>query len=661
MEANTKENAELKKKIEDLINKGFAAEAQLMLNQYESLFEDRWLLSTKSVIHLIKGEFDIAEQLLTNGLLKYPFNADLLFNSGYLYESKKDFQSAYDFYLDAEFILNESEKDSARNAILNIKSLFAYLVDKKKIVFFVKEGLDSFLNDIIESLSKQFKVKKILVSAYDQIDQGMEWADICWFEWCDELIVYGSKLQLAKEKVLICRLHSYEAFSSYIENVYWNNVDKVIFVAEHIKKVVTEQTGLSEEQTVIIPNGINLDKFVFRERTHGHKIAYVGYINYKKGPMLLLQTFKQISDLNHEMELHIAGEFQDKRDYLYFQQMLTELGLKEKVFFHGWQDDVDQWLDDKDYIVSTSLLESQHLAIMEGMAKGIKPLVHNFVGAKKIYTDRYVWSTIGEAVASINSTYSSSEYRKFIEQYYSVEKQINEIKTLLEEKPRPSQEKSCFTFNYGDKLIQFNLIDLNDHIQKNILYNHNFYELPMLQDIQARLKPGSVVIDIGANLGNHSVFFGTVCGSHVYSFEPQEETFNLLKSNIELNKLEESVIAYNIALGANQGKGHIMIEDELNKGLARVIHQENGSVQIESLDSILYEKLDRVDLIKLDVEGMEMDVLQGAHEILEKFKPLLYIEAATEEEFNTLSSYLSAYNYEPRAVFNATPTYLFSI
>lgn len=61
----------------------------------------------------------------------------------------------------------------------------------------------------------------------------MQWADICWFEWCDELIAYGSKLELAREKKVICRLHSYEAFTDYINNVTWNSIDKLI-VVEHI-------------------------------------------------------------------------------------------------------------------------------------------------------------------------------------------------------------------------------------------------------------------------------------------------------------------------------------------------------------------------------------------------------------------------------------------
>ena len=68
------------------------------------------------------------------------------------------------------------------------------------MIFFVKQGLDSFLPDIIEGLSDEYETRKIIINELNQIDEGMKWADICWFEWCDELVIYGSQLELAKEK-----------------------------------------------------------------------------------------------------------------------------------------------------------------------------------------------------------------------------------------------------------------------------------------------------------------------------------------------------------------------------------------------------------------------------------------------------------------------------
>ncbi|MBZ9686405.1 glycosyltransferase [Clostridium estertheticum] len=304
--------------------------------------------------------------------------------------------------------------------------------DKKTIVFFVKQGLDSFLEDIINGLSGEYLTKKIIVTDFKQIDEEMELADICWFEWCDELISYGSKINLAKQKKIICRIHSYEAFTDYPANVDWGNVDKIIFVAEHIKNFVIENFSIDEEKTIVIPNGIDDEKWTFAERRPGFNIAYVGYINYKKGPMLLLHAFKSIYDKDNQYKLFIAGKFQDHRDVLYFNQMIKEFGLEDNVVYEGWQDNLDKWLEDKNYILCTSILESQNMSVMQAMVKGIKPIIHNFVGAKNIYTHSLVWNTINEAVDMItDNEYNSKEYYSFVLNGFELHQQLEKLKVVF--------------------------------------------------------------------------------------------------------------------------------------------------------------------------------------------------------------------------------------
>lgn len=304
---------------------------------------------------------------------------------------------------------------------------------RRKIAFFVKPGLDSFLGDILQGLSSTFETRKIIVTQYKQIDEGMEWADLAWFEWCDELVIYGSKLELSKRKKVICRLHSYEAFTDYPLAVNWKKVDKLIFVSEQIREYVSEKLHLEQGKTIVIPNGINTGSFTFREREPGFHIAYVGYINYKKGPMLLLHTMKALYDKDQRYQLHIAGQFQDDRDALYYRHMIKEFGIEKNVFFEGWQDNLDAWLEDKNYILCTSILESQNMSVMQAMAKGIKPVIHNFVGAKSIYDGKYLWNTIEDAVHMVEEdAYRSTDYLDFIKDKYTIEKEIEELEKLLQ-------------------------------------------------------------------------------------------------------------------------------------------------------------------------------------------------------------------------------------
>lgn len=423
---------QVKNNIKELIKQGKYDNAQSLLEEYTAIAKkDQEIFSIKTVIYLHKEMLPEAQKVIQQGLEIYPNNFDLLYNLGFIFEKKQDFSQAYEYYVKAKSFC--TDLDLIKQIDANLQKLNRRIIKKTKLVFFIKHNINSFVDEVVLTLSNDYETQFIKVTDLKQIDEGMKWADVCWFEWCDELIIYGSKLDIAKEKVIICRLHSYEAFTNYTKQVSWENVNKVIFVAEHIRKFVLEDNdSIKYEQTIVIPNGVDLEKYTFKDRKPGFNVAYVGYINYKKGPMLLLHTFKAIHERDSRYKLYLAGTFQDYRDILYFKQMIQKMGLTNHVIHEGWQNDINSWLDDKDYILCTSVLESQGMAIMQAMSKGIKPLIHNFVGAEQIYTERHVWTTISECVSSIKSkSYNSKEYRKYIEDNYSFEEQIQKINKML--------------------------------------------------------------------------------------------------------------------------------------------------------------------------------------------------------------------------------------
>ncbi|QJD83831.1 glycosyltransferase [Cohnella herbarum] len=363
---------------------------------------------------------------------------------------------------------------------------------RPKLVFFVRSGLDAFIDPIIAHLSIPFTTMKIIVRENSQIDQGMNWADICWFEWCDNLIVYGSKLPIANRRKIICRLHSYEAFSSYPYQVNWGTVDKVIFVGKPIQDYVLQHVkGLSERKTVVIPNGVDLNKYRLIEREKGFNIAFVGYISAKKGPMLLLHAFKAIHDRDARYKLYIAGKYQDERYRLYFNQMIEQLNLTDAVQFEGWQTDVNRYLENKHYIISTSPLESQHMSMMEAMAAGLKPLVHHFYGAKQVYDASFVWNTIDELIGMVmDEEYSSGVYRAFIERNYSLPDQNFKIEQLLRKflpiaqaenrhtniQKAPKVTVGIVNYNYGrflDECLQSVLTQAYPNIEILVVDDHS--------------------------------------------------------------------------------------------------------------------------------------------------------------------------------------------
>ena len=301
----------------------------------------------------------------------------------------------------------------------------------KRIAFFCGPN-DSFLKDLVGHLSGTHEVRRFKGQTIKDMQELMEWSDLSWFEWCDQLVIRASGLP--KVCHVICRLHSYEIFSDMPGQVNWKNVDDLIFVAPHIRDIAKSKIPDLEHhvRTRIIPNGVDMDKCRFSERGKGFDIAYVGYLNYKKNPALLLQCMRYLVDIDDRYILHIAGEHQEMRSKLYFDHMIKAMELEPHVKFHGWVNDIVTWLADKQYILSTSLLESFGYGIAEAMACGLKPLIHNFIGAKELYPAKYCFNSVKEFGHMIlGCDYRPLEYRKYIEENYSREKQFQEIDRVM--------------------------------------------------------------------------------------------------------------------------------------------------------------------------------------------------------------------------------------
>ncbi|MBU2621296.1 MAG: glycosyltransferase [Proteobacteria bacterium] len=452
------------------LSKDRLSELSWLMKLQQAGSKDESILNKLAMLLLEDGRTDEAAHILEVLLLEKPGNLQALLNIGIAYKRLNQCEKAVEkfmkvieldplspkpwfhlseiskvlgnpdesnIFMQRAQTLNESQSmqclslDAKANDVGNIDPV------RKKIVFFARQSLDKFLDDVIKELSDEYETRKIIIPSEEQIpqliDEGMQWADICWFEWCDELVIYGSNREKRSGQEIVCRLHSYEAFTDYPLRVNWPQVDMVIFIADHIREVVLEMVdALKKEQTTVIPNGIDAQKFTYKKRNLGYNIASVGYINYKKGPMLLLHAFKALYDTDRRYKLYLAGTFEDNRYVLYYRQMITELGLEKNIFFNGWQDNIDRWLEDKHYILCTSVLESQHLSVMQAMSKGIKPIIHNFVGAKTIYPKEYIWNTISDCVRLVlDEHYDSEAYRNFIAQHYSLASEISAIKQTL--------------------------------------------------------------------------------------------------------------------------------------------------------------------------------------------------------------------------------------
>ena len=277
----------------------------------------------------------------------------------------------------------------------------------------------SFTGDLAAYFQQSFTVAR-----RDSCDMRWKgWADVAWFEWCDNNLIEWTQYEW--DVPIICRLHSYEAFSDMPSNVNWSRVDHLIFVAEHIRALFFKKWPdlYGKLQTSVMPNGVNPESLTFRERGHGNKVGYLGYLNGKKGVSYLTEA----AIMYPEMEFHIAGQFQDPHLEYDFKNTIAEL---HNVWFYGWipKEQKDNWLEDMDYILSPSVVESFGYSIAEAMLKGIKPLVRKRPGA--IWKE--TWRTVAELGPMFTNGYDSTAYRDHILKNHGIQAQCEQAHALVE-------------------------------------------------------------------------------------------------------------------------------------------------------------------------------------------------------------------------------------
>lgn len=195
-----------------------------------------------------------------------------------------------------------------------------------------------------------------------------------------------------------------------------------------------------------------------------------------------------------------------------------------------------------------------------------------------------------------------------------------------------------------------------DYIQGKINSERVPYELEMLKDMASRVAPGDLVLDIGANIGNHALYMAMAAACEVIAFEPNGQLCDALRESADLNSAGERLRVVHAALGATYGKGRLIGNQPENLGAQSVVVGD-GEIEIAPLDSMHFDR--PVKLIKIDVEGMELEVLRGATTLLERDRPLIYVECLDEKQFREVSDLLTRRGYSYWDTFNASPTHLF--
>lgn len=230
-----------------------------------------------------------------------------------------------------------------------------------------------------------------------------------------------------------------------------------------------------------------------------------------------------------------------------------------------------------------------------------------------------------------------------------------------------SRVKSVWNTILKKYLLRLKIVQFNYGKCLNIAWNEKF--IPCEDEmflLKYFLKSNAIVFDIGANVGEFSHFLSTIVkDGKIYSFEPQKMVFNILRGS--LVKIR-NVHLYNLALSNHAGnstiyipiiKGHLSsCEASLDlhfndySGYERIKKSEeyiSKKIKLATLDDFCdTNEINRIDFIKCDTEGHELEVLQGSEKCISKFRPILLIEIfpyVHEGHFEEVCNHLKEYRY----------------
>jgi glycosyltransferase involved in cell wall biosynthesis len=237
-------------------------------------------------------------------------------------------------------------------------------------------------------------------------------ADVVYCMWADNTAAWVTGRAIPGKVVV--HLRAYEAYNGMFTKVDWSNVDRLAYSAQHVLDYV--KPGLPEkiyDEAVHVPTGVDVDKFPLKaDLSPGNRVAMVGSIAPPKGVPLFVQAAYEFP----EYEWHAMGPLVERRTHsylIYHLQKLPNLHYHPPGQGGEWFEGhgVNDFLESCHYIASFSYQESTHVALLEGMSKGLVPLVVDRPGA--VFDDA-TFTTMSELEDLLEIRCPAAFYRDWI-------------------------------------------------------------------------------------------------------------------------------------------------------------------------------------------------------------------------------------------------------
>lgn len=283
------------------------------------------------------------------------------------------------------------------------------------------------------------------------------WADIVYFYTCDNNLLSATnpdqalkdewkysnrpgawdmhEMDLSGKKIVVNPIDIEVWGGSHAHERMWDVVTHCIFVAPHIRDIAYADSRMQSYtgKVTTIPYSVNPDRWTFKERERGFNIAVVAEVWESKGIDYVLQIAYKLKQIDERYNITYVGRNQDYHWHqMYRKEFIENNNLP--ITFIEWVDNLDEFLEDKNYLLHSSTKEAFSAVTSEAAAKGIKPVLHAFGGYKPLWGDSgWIWQSIDEAVEMITSNdYDSWYYLQYLyDKGYTTDQMMTNIMEFI--------------------------------------------------------------------------------------------------------------------------------------------------------------------------------------------------------------------------------------
>lgn len=283
------------------------------------------------------------------------------------------------------------------------------------------------------------------------------------------------------------------------------------------------------------------------------------------------------------------------------------------------------------------------------MLGGIYNQMGNYTASMKAFQQAIALSPQDpNYIQSLGITFAKQEQweaaKPYLEQALSLDPHLRKTQRWLNFVNVVCGDRPQVEFISHNQTIQFQITGKNLDVELTQVNDRQFYEQPELDFIHQTLKRRSVIVDVGANSGNHLVYFAKILGAEtVIPIEFQPDIIAALKTNIALNQISNvdlSKLGY--AVGKTRSRAQLQNHPTGDLCLTELKLDPTGTLEVLPLDQLITS---RVDFLKMDVQGLEIEVLEGAEGLFQQFQPDGLIEV-TKKNQPSFFNFLERLNYK---------------